>query len=51
MMKNLWIIFLTGMLLVSCNPEDDIIGSSNAIIPPDHGFVELEFLVPEYKRK
>ncbi|MEA1878357.1 MAG: hypothetical protein U9N86_16050 [Bacteroidota bacterium] len=50
MMKNLWIIFSIGMMLVSCNPEDDIIGSEDIPIPPDHGFVEVEFLIPEYKR-
>ncbi len=50
MIMNFWIIFLIGILLVSCNPDDDITGSSNAIIPPDYGFVEVEFLKPEYKR-
>jgi len=50
MMKNLWIVILTALLLTSCNHEDDIIASSHTIIPPDHGFVKVEFIVPEYKR-
>ena len=50
MMKNLWIIIITALLLISCNPEDDIIGSSHTIIPPDHGLVVVEFLIPEYKK-
>lgn len=49
-MKNIYVIILLIALFSSCNPNEGIMGSEDIPIPPDHGYVEVEFLLPEYKK-
>lgn len=49
-MKRIWIVFSIIGILISCNPKEGITGSEEPPIPPDHGFAEVEFLLPEYNK-
>ena len=50
MMKTAWIFLCITLLLTACDPDDRFTGSETVPIPPDYGYVEVEFSLPSYNK-